>query len=135
MSREKPSTTVKLSELLARFVLFKKWFRRSDQTVKSDAFIPHPYPDLSVTAHGKLTETELWRIGQDIADNRPATLYGRADVKASTARNQSLYVVPKPTKDNPNHVHINGWPPDKAAQKSIAQQLAAEATYVAHGGE
>ena len=73
-------------EQLARFILSSNWIRKSDQTVKPDAFIPHPYPDLSVTRHKSLTEQQLWQIGQVIADSRPATLYGRADIQTSSVR-------------------------------------------------
>jgi hypothetical protein len=31
-------------EQLARFILSSNWIRKSDQTVKPDAFIPHPIP-------------------------------------------------------------------------------------------
>lgn len=37
-------------EKVSRFILFSKWLR-SDKNLRSDAFIPHPYPDLSVTRH------------------------------------------------------------------------------------
>lgn len=40
-------------ELLARFVLFSDWIRH-DQTVRPNAFIPHPYPNLSVIRHREL---------------------------------------------------------------------------------
>ena len=50
-------------ELVARFVLFSKWIR-DDKTVRPDAFIPHPYPNLSVTRHRELSEFALWQIGQ-----------------------------------------------------------------------
>lgn len=134
MNHELCPRVVEASERLARFVLFSKWIRGSDQTVKPDAFIPHPYPNLSVTRHKGLSESKLWRAGQDIADKRPATLHGRADIKTGTARKQSLEVVPEPTENNPNHAHINGWPPDKPGQKSIAQELAAQAAYVSNPG-
>ena len=75
-------------EWLARFILFRNQIR-SDQTVKPDAFIPYPYPDLSVTRHLGLTEKELWETGQEVADSRPATLYGRADAPARTFKEQS----------------------------------------------
>ena len=45
-------------ESLARFI-FQRNYIRSDQTVKPNAFIPHPWPDLSVTRHFGLTEEEL----------------------------------------------------------------------------
>lgn len=116
-------------ECLARFILFSKWVRNSDQTVKPDAFIPYPYPDLSVTRHINLSEEALWKMGQDVADARPAKLYGRADIYASTARRQHLRIDPAPAPNNPNHANIDDWPADKPAQKIIAQQLAADSVY------
>ncbi|MGH8728206.1 MAG: hypothetical protein ACREV9_08630 [Burkholderiales bacterium] len=120
------------NEQLARFILFSKWIRSSEpvKTVKPDAFIPHPYPDLSVTRHKNLSEQKLWRIGQDIASARPATLYGRADIRAAEVRRQSLHVEPQPVANNPNHASVIGWPADKPAQKIIAQELAAKANFV-----
>lgn len=117
-------------EWLARFILFSKWVRANDQTVKPDAFIPHPHPDLSVTRHKNLTEQELWRIGQGIADGRPAKLYGRADIRTAEVRRQALEVQARPVCGNPNHANVTGWPAEKSAQKNIAQQLAAAAPYL-----
>ncbi len=116
-------------ERLARFILFSNWIRNSDNTVKPDAFIPYPYPDLSVTRHINLSEEALWKMGQDVADARSATLYGRADIFASTARRQSLRIAPAPVPNNSNHTNIDGWPADKPAQKMIALQLAADSAY------
>lgn len=116
-------------ECLARFILFSQWIRSSDQTVRPDAFIPYPYPDLSVTRHINLSEEALWKIGQDVADTRPAKLYGRADIYASTAQQQHLRVDSAPVPNNPNHANITGWPTDKPAQKMIALQLAADSAY------
>lgn len=130
MSDEGAGSAVASDEQLARFILFSKWIRTSDQTVKPDAFIPHPYPDLSVTRHKNLSEQELWQIGQGIADARPATLYGRADIRKAEVRRQALEVEPKPVANNPNHANVIGWPVDKPAQKIIAQELAAKANFV-----
>ena len=121
-------------EKLARFVLFSKWIRSSDGTVKPDAFIPHPYPDLSVTRHIGLSDDALWRIGQAVVNKRPVTLYGRADIKARIPRRQKLSVDAAPEDGNANHANIRGWPADKPKQKSIAQQLAAAATYISKPG-
>lgn len=114
-------------ELLARFI-FQRNHIRSDQTVKANAFIPHPWPNLSVTRHVGLTKEELWEAGREIAEERPATLYGRADVHASTITTQSLNIVPTATPRN--HANITGWPPDKPSQKMIAQEIAAAAQFV-----
>jgi hypothetical protein len=118
------------SELLARFITWSKWFRSTDKTVKSDAFIPYPYPDLSVSRHKALSEKELWEIGQTIADARPATLYGRADISTEEVRKQKLTVESRPVPENLNHASISGWPADKPAQKIIALELAAAAQFV-----
>lgn len=47
-------------ETLARYILQRSHIRGSDHPVKPDAFIPHPYTDLSVTRHLMATESELW---------------------------------------------------------------------------
>lgn len=121
--------TVAAEEWLARFITSSRWIRASDQTVKQDAFIPHPYPDLSVTRHKNLSVEELWRIGQDVADRRPATFYGKADLTAEQVRRNKLQVEERPEPDNLNHATIIGWPDDKPAQKILAQELAAIARY------
>lgn len=125
-------TGVEDNEWLARFVLFSKWVRGSgpDKTIRPDAFIPHPYPDLSVTRHKNLSAQELWRVGRNIAELRPATLYGRADIYTAEVRQQSLDVEPRPVANNPNHATVIGWPTDKPAQKIVAQELAARACFV-----
>jgi len=115
-------------EWMARFILFRHWIRKSDLRVRPDAFIPHPYPDLSVTRHMDLSEAELWQIGQAIADKRPATLYGRADLRAKSVIKKSLRIVP--TSEPKNHANITGWPADKPSQKIIAQEIAAEARFI-----
>jgi len=118
------------AELLSRFITSSRWIRHN-KTVKPDAFIPHPYPDLSVTRHKELTNEQLWQIGQEIADARPTMLHGRADITAKEVRQQKLEVEAKPVPENLNHGSITGWPVDKPAQKSFAQELAAVARYVA----
>ena len=132
MSNEGTELPITADERLARVILFSTWIRSSDsgKTVKPDAFIPYPYSDLSVTRHKNLSEQELWCIGQAIADARPATLYGRADICAAEARRQSLSIEPRPVSNNPNHAVVLGWPVDKPAQKIIAQELAAKANFV-----
>lgn len=121
-------TAVSADEQLARFILFSKWFR-SDETVKPEAFMPHPYMDLSVTRHQVLSEHEIWEIGRGVGGVRGATLYGRADIRASDVLRQSLDVKSAPVPNNPNHANIIGWPEQKPAQKVIALQLAAAAKY------
>jgi hypothetical protein len=127
MSDDAGPTPVANDEMLARFILFSRWFRE-DRTIRPDAFIPHPYPDLSVTRHTGISETQLWQFGEQVAQETERTLYGRSDVLGQAVRNVKLEPVAAPMQDNPNHVNIVGWPATKAEQKSFAQKLAANAS-------
>jgi hypothetical protein len=117
-------------ELLARFVLQSKHIRRSNMTLRPDAFVPFPHVDLSVSRHLQATEDELWSIGEVVAHQIGRTLYGRADVSASICLRQSLTVSAAPIEANPNHADISGWPSDYDMQKAIALEIAAAAIYV-----
>lgn len=128
MNIENPDHQISDIELLARFILFSSWIRH-DRTVKPDAFMPHPrHLDISVTRHDRLSEQEIWELGASVASRSEKTMHGHADVSAASARRNSLGLRPDPTPDNPNHACIFGWPNEKAAQKSIAQRLAAAST-------
>lgn len=113
-------------EKLARFILQRSHLR-VDLTVKPDPFIPHPLNDLSVTRHLQLSEGQLWKLGREVARLRSKSLYGRADVRVSDLERHRLQVVAAPLENNPNHANVVGWPLEKPAQKSIAQQIAAAA--------
>lgn len=115
-------------ENFARYILYSRWIR-SDSTIRADAFIPYPYPDLSVTRHQGLSESEIWQAGTSVAVKRKLTLYGRADIKGFTFVKHSLSVKSEPIPDNPNHVNITGWPAEKPLQKIIALQIAAESSF------
>lgn len=125
------------NELIARFVLSRSRVRSSDQSVKPDVLVPYPYPDLSVTRHKGISIDKIWKHGKAVARERAAAekrdvpLLGRADIRVSDVRNQNLEAIPAPFWKNWNHADVIGWPPDKPTQKTIAQQLAANAQYVA----
>ena len=125
--------SVSSNELLARYITSSKWFRRQDQTVKQDAFIPPESPlELSVTRHLNLPENDIWNIGRRIATSISRTLHGRADVETSHVLAQSLNVVPQPVPDNPNHANIVGWSSDKDVRKMRALEIARVARFVAN---
>ena len=126
MTDNELSEPVTSDEQLARFMFFRNRLRQ-DWTVRPDEFMPHPYPDLSVTRHLHLTETELWNIGQHVAQQRKKTLLARADVQANDFQQHRLRVVAAPVNGNPNHANVTDWPAEKPAQKIIAQQIAAAA--------
>ena len=127
MSNGDTLPTVDPDEWLARFIYYQRYIRQ-DRTVRADAFIPYPYPDLSVTRHLQLSEAELWRIGRDVARQVNKTLHGRVDAQVFVFLQQQLQVVADPVfPENPNHANVTGWPAEKPAQKIMAQQLAAAA--------
>ncbi len=119
-------------ELLARHIISSKWYRKRDQTVKQDAFIPPEDPlELSTTRHLNFSEDEIWDTGRKVAAVQSRNLHGRADLKVSNVALQLLSVMPDPTPDNPNHANIIGWPQEKDARKSIALELAKNARFIA----
>jgi hypothetical protein len=124
------STDVPEKELLARFILQSN-HRRADGTVKPDAFIPFPLPDFSVTRHIGLSEAQLWSAGQTVAYQVSKPLYGRADLRVEAFTSVALTVLQDPIPGNPNHANVIGWPLEKPAQKSKAQEIASKAVFVA----
>lgn len=117
-------------ETLARYVLQRSHIRKATNSVKPDAFVPHPHRELSVTRHLRTTVEEIWSIGGEVASSTGKNLYGRADLAAAECLRQKLGIRADPLPSNPNHANVNGWPADKSAQKAIAQELAAAATFV-----
>jgi hypothetical protein len=125
--------TVLFDELLARYVTSSRWFRKQDQTVKQDAFIPPEDPlELSVTRHLNLSDDEIWNIGAGVATGQNRTLHGRADVKVAHVESQSLSVIADPAPNNPNHANICGWPAQKDLRKMRALEIARRAQFVAN---
>ena len=123
---------IEAKELLARYVFSRSHFSRQNQRVKADAFMPPPNLEMSMTRHRDATEAEIWAVGRHIADQREQTLYCRGDAIAATFELQRLSVVPDPLEENPNHANVVGWPvDDKPSQKLIAQEIAANAQFVA----
>ena len=126
MTDEGTGKPVSSDEQLSRFILQRSHLR-PDGSVKQDAFVPYPWPDLSVTRHLQLTEKEVWSIGHNVARQTAKTLRGRADVPASDFQQHRLRVLAAPVEENPNHANVTDWPAGKPAQKIIAQQIAAAA--------
>ncbi len=75
--------SVGANEKLSRFVLSSRHFRKDNETVKADAFVPHPYEELSVNRDLEATDDETWAIGRTVANGLSKTLYGRGDVIAA----------------------------------------------------
>lgn len=116
-------------ELVARYILFRNRVR-ADGSVKSDAFIPPPNFELSVTRHLGLSVEQVWGFGKAVASQNNRPLIGRADIKSAYCLEQRLCIMLAPLPENSNHANIVGWPENKESQKQIAQELAAKAVYV-----
>jgi hypothetical protein len=113
------------NELLARFIVYSDE-KRADGTVKHKLFLPYKLMELSVNRHREATIEETWQVGFDVATERGRTLYGLANIRASSCRSNELDVTPAPQlPKNPNHANIVGYPPTKEDQMAIAQILAA----------
>lgn len=116
-------------ELLARFIVYHRWVR-SDETVRSEAFMPDEDLETSVTRHLGLSEENIWKIGQLTVGKPPRKLLGRGDVKAVDVRVPGLDVEPRPEPYNPNHANIVDWPDKKDVKKNLAQLVAASTHFV-----
>ncbi len=126
------------SETLSRFVVSSRHIRNSNDTVKADAFVPHPYEELSVNRDKDATDNETWDAGFLVAQKLGKTLYGRADALAATYQSQQLTTVAAPIPDNPNHVNVCSWPPGKPEQILKAKEIAEKAKLIrtpANGNE
>ncbi len=121
---------VAANELLARFIVSSSQIRKSDHTVKPDAFMPHPRVETSLTRHRETTVEEIWLEGERVAAIRQATLHGRADVRTSAFIDEDLTVEAKPLPENPNHADAIGWPTDKPAQKMKATEISLKSELV-----
>jgi hypothetical protein len=115
------------SEKLSRFVVSSRHIRKSDETVKADAFVPHPHEELSVNRDKEATDEETWDAGFLVAQKLGRTLHGRADALAAIYITQQLTAVAAPIPDNPNHVNICQWPPGKPEQILKAKEIAEKA--------
>ena len=111
-------------ELLTRFIVNGDYVR-ADGSVKPQLFVPYKWVELSVNRHRDASIDETWTVGIHVADELGRKLIGRADIPASACRIPPLVVKSTPILVNPNHADIDGYPPGKADQMSLAAQLAA----------
>lgn len=113
------------NELLARFIVHSDE-KRADGTVKHKLFLPYKLVELSVNRHREAAIEETWQAGYDVAAERQRTLYGLANIRASSCRTNNLEVKSAPQlPKNPNHANIVGYPPTKEDQMALAKILAA----------
>jgi hypothetical protein len=113
-------------DLLARFLLQRSHFNLNQQVVKPIAFLPPGDLRTSVFRTYDLSDDEIWTLGLDrVAYPSGRTLYGRAELNVASVMSVGLQVE---ADDVPlRHASICGWPREKDHQKSLAQELAANA--------
>jgi hypothetical protein len=117
--------------LLARFIFQEGHYRKKDPAApKLGAFLPKPSdPKISAMWRDKLSELEIWSIGDLVGSTRSKQALARADFDAGAVSEAKLEIEPDP-KPHPRHVNLSGWPADKAEQKSIALLLCARSTLI-----
>ncbi len=112
-------------ESLSRFVFDKRAFR-PDKTLKHTVFMPNRNGETSVFGISGITEEQIWHIASQVAAIGTRELFGRGDILTSRVLSKELQVVPQVPP--PRHANIIGWPDDPSLTRSIAQELADEAT-------
>jgi hypothetical protein len=121
-----------MNESLGRYLTEKTYFSVVKNAVLPKAFMPPPNLKLSVFRIDGLGLKQIWEMGQtQVLATMPKSvaatkrINGIADIKVSKVQRLSLNV--QPTGSPSRHANICGWPEEKERQKSIAQELAAEA--------
>ena len=113
------------NELLARFIVTRDE-KRDDGTVRHRLFLPYKHVELSVQRHREASPGETWQVGFNVAVLRSKTLYGLANIRASSCRIGNLDVLPAPILPaNSNHANITRYPAEKEDQMALAKVLAA----------
>ncbi len=129
--------TIDPNERISRFVLSRREFRPSDQTVKAKAFVPPRNKRLSVYRTSKLSESAIWSIGNEfVAEPRGKTLYGRADLLSQDVYALQQKVEPETSIHPlhadiiPLHADIIPWPDGRDDILFLATQLALRSKFV-----
>ncbi|MEI9475244.1 MAG: hypothetical protein WCO26_01520 [Deltaproteobacteria bacterium] len=113
-------------EDLSRFILEKKQIR-ADNTLRHTVFMPNRNGETSVFRISGISENQIWEIAVQVSRIRNKELFGRADIPVLDVLSKKLQlIINEPPK---RHANIIGWPDDPSTKLSIAQELAAEATF------
>ena len=117
-----------LDVILSRFVIDRKKFSPENKTLKAKAFEPgwdpkHQAWVLSTFCIDGITEAEIWQLGRiHLRDNKGRTPKARGDLPSSMYEGQGFRLD---RDDDPErHVSVHGWPTEKPARMSKAQDLA-----------
>lgn len=118
------------SERVARFLFsLRRDVRPQDGSIRPERLYPYKHVKLSVSVLSSRTPDEIWLAGDAVGSElpEPKPCIGRADLLAEAFYAHSLKVVRIASKSDPGHADVNGWPPEKEAQKQIALRIIATA--------
>jgi hypothetical protein len=118
------------SETVTRYIFEAGHFSRTTARVKAKALEPSSIDNLaSVFRIIELSDEQIWELGQLFVEpRRGRSTLARADIPISNIIRQGLRV--DPDEPPPRHANIAGWPGEKDANMSKAQELAADARLV-----
>lgn len=120
--------TILPSELTARFIFQKTYFRASDHSVRHNAYIPNRNGETSIYRIDNLSDQEITEIGiKYVGEVIGKPLLGRSELLVSEVLDQSLKVISTP-EPHKRHANIVDWPDDKAECKMLALELASKAS-------
>jgi hypothetical protein len=126
---------VEPSEPISRFLFFTKEFSAEKLCVKPIAFLAQdPATEHSVFRVAKLLRVDIFELGRwKVCPTRQKNFYGYATLSVAVVARVGPQV--KASEPPKRHAIMIGWPATKAERMSMAQQLAAEATYTPHSSE
>jgi hypothetical protein len=98
--------------------------------IKTSAFDPSPYDELSVVHSTGLSDAEVWNIGSFTLGSEKGrrTIYGRANIPVRALAEQALKAM-LDNKTFPRHTSVVGWPKSsngneqKELRKAICLEL------------
>ncbi len=118
-------------EVLARYILTKRYYNPTDQSVKRQVFMPVRNQQTSILETSVyrvlgLPDKEIWNIGErEVAQKSHRNLHGRADIGYVKVLEKGLDV--KPDEIPPRHANIIGWPEEESRKMMTAIEIAADA--------
>jgi hypothetical protein len=117
-----------LAEPIARYLFEKGHYSSEKAEVKYRAWMPPKNKLKSVYRIVGLSEAEIWQIGKEQVEPEIGhSILARADVGVRAIVELGLQIVP--SEPPPRHANVTGWPDQKEAQMSKAQELAAVSVF------
>lgn len=115
--------------IYARFIKDSNHYSATNGRVKTRAFQPHNDHCVSVFNIDSLLENAIWALGNKyVGQPLNKRILARADITNNDVVAVGLHI----DRDDkpPRHANIKGWPEEKDAWKSKAQEVAALSTLI-----